>query len=356
MQPSVRRERCGSDGRPAHEDLLVRGDPHVGAEQRYDGPARLTRRRGPVAGRRLAVPRQRCHRRGGDLRAGLGETVGERHGDTGGPGLRPQRGEPPGLRRAARSAVLRPLETRVQQPLQGVGDEAHDAHTLLAQGLQGRVELEALVDDGGGGVDRAPHQDRESAHVRQRHHAQPALAGGRPERHGRAEGTPQQVAVGELDLLRLLRWCRRCASRARSRRGRGPGARRHPPAHRRPDACPRPHRSRRRPERAPSARDHTPGPLAAARTPTGAGRSARREHREACTRAARGRSRRRLGSRSRHGCRGRRRGLRAPSRRPARPRRAAHRRGRPRASAAPDARVAHRRRGRAIRRPPWRTG
>ena len=113
-----------------------------------------------------------------------------REGGTGPPPSSTQR-SPSTRSRPASSSRCRVVATRLTSA------------TGLAQGLQRGVELEAVVDDGGGRVDRGAHQDREAAHVRERHHAQPALLGGSPEGHGRAEGAPQQVAVGELDLLRL---------------------------------------------------------------------------------------------------------------------------------------------------------
>ena len=112
-------------------------------------------------------------------------------GATGPPPSSTQRS--PGTRsRPASSSRCRVVATRLTTLIRSLAQRAQRA----------RRARSCSWTHGGGRVDRAAHQDREAAHVGQRHHAQPALLGGGAERHGRAEGAPQQVAVGELDLLR----------------------------------------------------------------------------------------------------------------------------------------------------------
>ena len=57
--------------------------------------------------------------------------------------------------------------------------------------------------------------------MRQRHCAQPRVAGPDAERGGRAERAPQPVAVGQLRPRAGRSSCPRCARRSRARRGRG---------------------------------------------------------------------------------------------------------------------------------------
>ncbi len=335
--PSVA-SAAGRDRRPAHEDLAVRGDPHVGAEQRRT-----------AAAPRPPVPRQRRDGRRGDLRARLGETVGERTPERRRRGPAPTARAPPGLPRAARSAAPGPARGRRPAAAAGWSRRGSRRSPAAREGRAGAVELEALVD-----ARRWWRRSRCAPGSRGRRcataAARTASAPRRSssERHGRAEGAPQQVAVRELDLLAARRWCRRCASPARSRRGRG--------------ACaPPPSRPRRRRRRAasgsPQHERRSRAAPAAARTPTGAGRSG--------TAGA---------PSSRHACSARAKSapggqrdpdtgsagdaeafeLRAPARASGVQLRVGERARR--ASAAPDARVAQRRRGRAIRRPAWPTG
>ena len=173
---------------PRREDLPVAGDLHARAEQRRPGGG--------------ALRADRRDRRRGDLRAGLAEPVGEAHRHPGrgrAAHERARHGTAAGQRAAQRG---RRAQARVEQARERGGDEADQRHLLCAQRVEDALELEALVHDRGRGVDRRAHEDRQAADVDERQRAQPALARVQPERDGRAERAPQQVAVAQLHGLR----------------------------------------------------------------------------------------------------------------------------------------------------------
>ena len=81
------------------------------------------------------------------------------------------------------------------------------------------VDVEAVVDDRGGPVDDAAHDDREAADVEQRQAAEPAVGRLDAEVEGRADRAPEMVAVGEPDRRAGRPRCRwsGCGSGAPSR-------------------------------------------------------------------------------------------------------------------------------------------
>ena len=175
-------ERGRRDRRAGDEDLAAGPDPHARAEERR------------AAGR--------------DLRAGLGQAVGadRRHAGGGGP-LEQRRGD----RRAAdeRGAqVRRVAQAGVEQARER---RRHDRHERGARGdlVGGGLGLEALVQDDLRRVDRAAHEDREAADVRQRQRAQPGVVAPDAERRRRAERAPQPVAERQRDRARAARRARR---------------------------------------------------------------------------------------------------------------------------------------------------
>ncbi len=208
MQPPVGRERRRRHRRPLHQDLLVGGD--------LARACRIAAAPPPARPPPIAAARRRR-----DLRAGLGQAVGQadRHARLARPvdqrrGHRAATGEraaqrPSGCEGRASSSRASVVATRLTS-----------VTVLLAQGREHALGIEALVHDRRGGVDGRANEDRQPADVRQRQRAQPALARVAAERHGRAERAPQEVAIGQLDRPSARRWCRRCGSLRRSRRDR----------------------------------------------------------------------------------------------------------------------------------------
>ncbi len=155
----------------------------------------------------------------------------------------------------------------------------------VAQRGEHAIDVEALVHDRAGAVDRRAHQDRQAADVRERQAAEPALVGVDAERDRRAERAPEPVAVRQRDRARVGARARGVDDHRRQRRGRAcrAGSR---PGPRRLRAA------RRRARRSSRARCGALG------QPEAAGRSGRRPPRAAGSRAARSRSPRRPGSAS----------------------------------------------------------
>ena len=126
-QPS-RRERAGRDGRAGDEDLAVGGDAHARAEQRRPGAARS-----PSPSAATGVRR--------DLRAGLGQAVGEahRHARRGARARAAPAGTGPPPVSAQRSAGGS-LQAGVEQPRERRRDEAdeRDLPRCAARAARGR--------------------------------------------------------------------------------------------------------------------------------------------------------------------------------------------------------------------------
>ena len=100
-----------------------------------------------------------------------------------------------GERAAQMLGALQPL---IEQARERGGDEAHAGRPACAEIVQHPVDLESLVDDRRRAADCSAHQDGHTAHMSQCQCAQPALVLPNAQRHAGAQGTPQQVSIGEL--------------------------------------------------------------------------------------------------------------------------------------------------------------
>jgi hypothetical protein len=173
--------------RPPHEDLARRAGRHVPTPLVDDAHAR------PGQGRQgQEVGIVRFGIAGRHLGCGLGQAVGRQHPEAACRSARQQR------RRAGAATQQHEAQrpgrvtraARVQQVLQHRRGQRDLGDPVPIEGFAQRIRIEAFVDHAGGAVQGAAQQDRQAAHVEQRHADQPAVAGIDPEVKGRSHGAP----------------------------------------------------------------------------------------------------------------------------------------------------------------------
>ena len=184
-QPSAASDRRATAG-PAHLDLALL-DPNPGTEDRAAG--------GPQVIERLAGPEDR------HLRAGLGQPVGLHHRGPASERLLQQLAR---QRARRRSTIARGRERSApasSRRLSWVATSETPVIPSSASGGGDAVGVEAVVDHGAGAVDRRAGQDRETADVKQRHAAEPAIAGlDSRSRAPMPRALAEKLPVDELDL------------------------------------------------------------------------------------------------------------------------------------------------------------
>ena len=143
--------------------------------------------------------RQRRH-----LRGGLGHAVGLDHRRAA-----PERLlEHLGRHRPAADehrAQRQQVDPGLQQPRELRRHHRDQGHPVALERARDPVDVEAVVDDRGGPVDDAAHDDREPADVEQRQAAEPAVGRLDAEVEGGADRAPEMVPVGEPDRARGAR-------------------------------------------------------------------------------------------------------------------------------------------------------
>ena len=155
MQPAVGPSDAGRDGRPGDEDLAV--------ARRARRACRTAAGRRPRGRRTLVAPRAW---RGRDLRAGLGQAVGQARRARRRRARARAAPRAPGRRRSARSAAPAGRSGRRRAAARAWSRRAMTSViSARCRAVAARARLEALVHDRRRRVDRAAHQDRQAADV-----------------------------------------------------------------------------------------------------------------------------------------------------------------------------------------------